>query len=324
MSALETIPKEKLLDMFRKMLLSRRFEERLIEENNRGGRIVSMPHIGIGQEAVGVGAGAQLRKDDYIRTSVRGIPEMIGKGVPTDRLMAEHFGRLGGYSKGHGNPMHCIAVEIGMMGGDGSLGCGMPISSGLATALKMRGTDQIVVVYFGDGTSNEGRFHEGLNFASIWKAPVIYLCENNLYGLSVPVCKACNIKDIADRAAGYGVPGVIADGMDVLAMYDVMGKAVARARAGEGPTLIEAKTYRYHGHFEGEAEVYRTKEEVAEWRKKDPIDKFRKQLIEAGMLTEKDAEKIDKDVMAEVDKAVEFAEKSPFPEPQETLEYVYG
>jgi len=324
MSALETIPKEKLLDMFRKMLLSRRFEERLIEENNRGGRIVSMPHIGIGQEAVGVGAGAQLRKDDYIRTSVRGIPEMIGKGVSTDRLMAEHFGRLGGYSKGHGNPMHCIAVEVGMMGGDGSLGCGMPISSGLATAVKMRGTDQIVVVYFGDGTSNEGRFHEGLNFASIWKAPVIYLCENNLYGLSVPVCKACNIKDIADRAAGYGVPGVIADGMDVLAMYDVMGKAVARARAGEGPTLIEAKTYRYHGHFEGEAEVYRTKEEVAEWRKKDPIDKFRKQLIEAGMLTEKDAEKIDKDIIAEVDKAVEFAEKSPFPEPQETLEYVYG
>jgi len=324
MSALETIPKEKLLDMFRKMLLSRRFEERLIEENNKGGRVVSMPHIGMGQEAVGIGTGAQLRKDDYIRTSVRGIPEMIGKGVPTDRLMAEHFGRLGGYSKGHGNPMHCIAVEVGMMGGDGSLGCGMPISSGLATALKMRGTDQIVVVYFGDGTSNEGRFHEGLNFASIWKAPVIYLCENNLYGLSVPVCKACNIKDIADRAAGYGVPGVIADGMDVLAMYDVMGKAVARARAGEGPTLIEAKTYRYHGHFEGEAEVYRTKEEVAEWRKKDPIDKFRKQLIEAGMLTEKDAEKMDKDIIAEVDKAVEFAEKSPFPEPQETLEYVYG
>lgn len=324
MSALETIPKEKLLDMFRKMLLSRRFEERLIEENNKGGRVVSMPHIGIGQEAVGIGAGAQLRKDDYIRTSVRGIPEMIGKGVPVDRLMAEHFGRLGGYSKGHGNPMHCIAVEVGMMGGDGSLGCGMPISSGLATALKMRGTDQIVVVYFGDGTSNEGRFHEGLNFASIWKAPVIYLCENNLYGLSVPVCKACNIKDIADRAAGYGIPGVIADGMDVLAIYDVMGKAVARARAGEGPTLIEAKTYRYHGHFEGEPEVYRTKEEIQEWMKKDSIDKFREQLIEAGMLTEKDAEKMDKDIIAELDKAVEFAEKSPLPEPQETLEYVYG
>jgi len=324
MSALETIPKEKLLDMFRKMLLSRRFEERLIEENNKGGRVVSMPHIGIGQEAVGVGAGAQLRKDDYIRTSVRGIPEMIAKGVAVDRLMAEHFGKLGGYSKGHGNAMHCIAVEVGMMGGDGSLGCGMPISSGLATALKMRGTDQIVVVYFGDGTSNEGRFHEGLNFAAIWKAPVIYLCENNLYGLSVPVSKAFNIKDIADRAAGYGVPGVIADGMDVVAMYDTVGKAVARARAGEGPTLIEAKTYRYHGHFEGEAEVYRTREEVAEWRKKDPIDKFRKQLIGAGMLTEKDAEKMDKDIIAEVDKAVEFAEKSPFPEPQEALEYVYG
>ncbi|MFC2013007.1 thiamine pyrophosphate-dependent dehydrogenase E1 component subunit alpha [Chloroflexota bacterium] len=324
MSKLETLPKELLLDMFRKMLLSRRFEERLIVENNLGGRVISMPHIGIGQEAVGIGASAQLRKDDYIRTSVRSIPEMIGKGVSIDRLMADHFGKLDGYSKGHGNPMHCIAVDVGMMGGDGSLGCGMPIGTGLATALKMKGSDQIVVVYFGDGTSNEGRFHEGLNMASVWKAPIIYLCENNLYGLSVPVSKATNIKNIADRAAGYGIPGVIADGMDVLAMYDAVGKAAARARAGEGPTLIEAKTYRYHGHFEGEAEVYRTKEEVQKWRKKDPIDKFRAQLIAANILTEESAGEIDKEILAELDKAVEFSLNSPFPEPESALEYVYG
>ena len=324
MTALEKIPKDKLLDMFRKMLLSRRFEERLIEENNIGGRVTRMPHIGMGQEAIGIGAGAQLRKDDYIRTSVRSIPEMIGKGVPIDRLMAEHFSKLGGYSKGHGNPMHCIAVEIGMMGGDGTLGCGMPIGTGLATGCKMMGTDQVVVVYFGDGTSNEGRFHEGLNFASIWKSPVIYLCENNLYGLSVPTSKAFNIRDIADRAAGYGIPGVIVDGMDVLAMHEEMGKAVARARAGEGPTLLEAKTYRYHGHYEGDPEVYRTKEEIEEWMKKDPIDKLKKQLIEAGVLTEKAIEEMNQKILDELDKAVKFAMASPFPKPEETLEYVYG
>lgn len=330
MSALETIPKDKLLDMFQKMLLSRRFEERLIEESNISGRgsggerIQSMPHIAMGQEAVGIGAGAQLRKDDYIRTSVRPIPEMIGKGCPTDRLMAEHFSRLGGYSKGHGNPMHCIAMDVGMLGGDGSLGCGMPIGTGFATALKMKGTDQVVIVYFGDGTCNEGRFHEGLNFAAIWKAPIIYLCENNLYGLSVPVSKAFCIRDIADRAAGYGIPGVVVDGMDVLAMYEEVGKAVARARAGEGPTLLEAKTYRYHGHYEGDPQVYRSKEEVQEWMKKDPIDKLKKQLIEAGILTEKAIEEMNQETLEELDKAVEFALESPFPEPEEAWNYVYG
>ncbi len=330
MSILETIPKDKLLDMFQKMLLSRRFEERLIEESNISGRgeggerVQSMPHAGIGQEAVGIGAGAQLRKDDYIRTSVRSMPEMIGKGCPTDRLMAEHFGKLGGYSKGHGNPMHCIAVEVGMLGGDGSLGCGMPIGTGFATALKMKGKDQVVVVYFGDGTCNEGRFHEGLNFAAIWKAPVIYLCENNLYAISVPTSKAFNIRDIADRASGYGVPGVVVDGMDVLAVYEAVGKAVARARAGEGPTLLEAKTYRYHGHYEGDPQVYRSKEEIQEWMKKDPIDAFKKRLLEAGILTEKAAEEINQEILKEMDKAVEFALESPRPEPEEVWNYVYG
>ena len=324
MTALEKIPKDKLLDMFRKMLLSRRFEERLIEENNIGGRVTSMPHIGMGQEAIGIGAGAQLRKDDYIRTSVRSIPEMIGKGVPIDRLMTEHFSKLGGYSKAHGNPMHCIAVEVGMMGGDGTLGCGMPIGTGLAAALKMKGTDRVVVVYFGDGTANEGRFHEGLNFASIWKSPVIYLCENNLYAISVPTSKAFNIRDIAIRAAGYGIPGVIVDGMDVLAMHEEMGKAVARARAGEGPTLIEAKTYRFHGHYEGDPQMYRSREEIEEWMKKDPIDKFKKQLVEAGMLTEKAIEEMNREILDELDKAIKFAMESPFPQPEEAWEYVYG
>jgi len=324
MSTLDKIPKDKLLDMFRKMLLSRRFEERLIKEKKIPGRVQSWPHMAIGQEAVGVGTCAQLRLDDYIRTSVRSIPEMIGKGVPVDRLMAEHFSKLGGYSKGHGNPMHCIAVELGMMGGDGSLGCGIPIGTGLAMALKMKGSDRVVVVFFGDGTSNEGRFHEGLNLASIWKAPVIYLCENNLYAMSVPISKAFNIRDIAVRAAGYGIPGVVVDGMDVLAVYEEVGKAVARARAGEGPTLIEAKTYRYRGQFEGDPEVYRTKKETQEWRKKDPIGKFREQLIETGVLTKKSVEEMDREIQEEIDKAVKFALGSPFPEPQEALEYVYG
>ena len=324
MSMLETIPKEKLLDMFRKMLLSRRFEERLIEENNRGGRVVSMPHLAMGQEAVGVGAAAQLQLDDCIRTSVRSIPEMIGKGVAVDRLMAEHFGRMGGYSRGHGNPMHCIAMEVGMLGGDGSLGCGMPIGTGFAWASRMMGTDQVTVVFFGDGTASEGRFHEGLNLAAVWKAPVIYLCENNLYAITTPVSESCCVKDIACRAAGYGIPGVVVDGMDVLAVYEAVGQAVARARAGEGPTLIEAKTYRYRGHFEGDPAPYRSKEEVQEWMKKDPIDRFRKQLIEGGMLTEEAIKEMDREILDEIDKAVNFALESPIPKRQEAFEFVYG
>ena len=210
MATLEKIPKGKLLEMFRNMLLTKRFEERLIEELNLG-RVMSEVHSSRGQEAVATGTCANLRKDDYIRTSVRSIGEMLCKRVPLDRLMAEHFGKADGYSHGHGNPMHCINVEIGMMGGDGSLGAGMPIGTGLALAEKMKGTDRVVVIFFGEGTSNNGRFHEGLNFAAIWKAPVIYLCSNNLYALSTPTTKSMAIRDIADRAAGYGIPGVVVD-----------------------------------------------------------------------------------------------------------------
>ncbi|MFC1937376.1 thiamine pyrophosphate-dependent dehydrogenase E1 component subunit alpha [Chloroflexota bacterium] len=325
MSTLEKVPKEKLLEMYRKMLLSRRFEERLIEENNNpDGRLMSMPHMGIGQEAVGIGAGAQLRKDDYIRTSVRGMPEMIGKGVDLKRLMAEHFGKVAGFSNGHGNPMHCIAVEYGMMGGDGSLGAGMPIGTGLALASKMKGTGQVTVVFFGDGTSSEGRFHEGLNFAAIWQVPVVYLCSNNLYAISTPFSKSFKVNDIASRAAGYGVPGVIVDGMDVLAVYEEVGKAVERARSGGGPTLIEAKTYRYRGHFEGDPGVYRTKEELQEWMKKDPIPNFKKKLIDAGMLTEQASEEMDEKILAELDEAVKFALESPMPPAEEAMECVWG
>jgi len=323
MSILETIPKDKLLDIFRKMLFSRRVEERLNEENKIPGRNLKLQQA-IGQEAVGVGACAQLRPDDYIRTSVRPMPEMIGKGCPVDRLMAEHFGKVGGFCKGRCNPIHFIAVEYGMMGGDGSLGAGIPIGTGLAMAAKMQGKDQVVIVFFGDATSNEGRFHEGLNFASTWKAPIVFLCSNNLYGDFTPLCETINIRDIADRAAGYGIPGVVVDGMDVLAVYEAVGKAVARARAGEGPTLIEAKTYRFCGAFEGDPQFYRSKEEVQEWMKKDPIDKFKKQLIKAGILTEKAIEEMDRGILKEIDKAVKFALESPFPKPEETLEYVWG
>ncbi len=323
MSTLEKIPKEKLLDMFRKMLLSRRFEERLMEENMIPGRTLKI-QTAIGQEAVGVGACAQLRKDDYIRTSVRPLPEMIGKGCPTDRLMAEHFGKVDGYSRGRCNPVHFIAVELGMMGGDGTLAAGIPIGTGIAMASKMQGKDRVVIAFFGDATSNEGRFHEGLNFASTWKAPIVFLCSNNLYGDFTPLYETINIHDIADRAVGYGIPGVVVDGMDVLAVYEAVGKAVARARAGEGPTLIEAKTYRFYGAFDGDPQVYRTKEEVREWMKKDAIDKFRKQLILAGILTEEAVAEMDKRILTEIDEAVKFAVESSFPKPEETLEYVWG
>ncbi len=317
------IPKEKLIDMFRTMLRIRRFEERVSREF-ADGHIPGSVHTYIGEEAVATGAIAHLRKDDYIMSTHRGHGHMIAKGGEMDRMMAELFAKKTGYCLGKGGSMHIADLDIGMLGAAGIVGSGIPIATGAGLSAKMRGTDQVTICFFGDGASNIGRFHEGINMASVWCLPVIFVCENNLWAVSVPSTKSCNVANIADRAIGYGIPGVVVDGMDVMAVYEAAGEAVSRARNGQGPTLIEAKTYRFRGHFEGDAGAYRPREEIDYWLQRDPIPQFRNALVEMKVLTEKQAEDMDKEVLAETEEAVKFAKESPFPAPEETLENVYS
>ena len=219
--------------------------------------------------------------------------------------------------------MHIANTDIGILGANGIVGAGIAIAGGAALSAKMRGTDQVVVCFFGDGAINTTRFHEGINMASHWDLPVVYVVENNMYAISTPTVEVRRVASIAARAAAYGIPGVAVDGNDVIAVYEAVGEAVARARKGEGPSLVECKTYRLHGHTEGDPQTYKPKEEAEEWLKKDPIPRFRKRLVEMGVLTEKEADDIQQEILEELDKAVKFAEESPYPAPEETLENVF-
>ena len=318
-----TIPKEKLIDMYRTMVRIRRFEERVVREF-ADGNIPGSVHVYIGEEAVATGAIAHLRKDDYIMSTHRGHGHLIAKGGETTRMMAELFAKKTGYCLGKGGSMHIANIDIGMLGAAGIVGSGIPIATGAGLSARLRGTDQVTICFFGDGASNIGRFHEGINLASVWCLPVVFICENNLWAVSVPTSCSTNIANIADRAIGYGIPGVVVDGMDVIAVHEAAGEAVARARSGKGPTLIEAKTYRFRGHFEGDAGAYRPREEIEKWLKKDPIKLYKEKLLEMKVLTEKRVEDIDKKALTEIEDAVKFARESPFPEPEETLENVYS
>lgn len=317
------IDREKLIWMFRTMVRIRRFEERVAREFAEG-NIPGSVHLYIGEEAVATGAIAHLNKEDYIMSTHRGHGHLIAKGGETNRMMAELFAKKTGYCLGKGGSMHIADIDIGMLGAAGIVGSGIPIATGAALSAKLRGTDQVTIAFFGDGAANIGRFHEGINLASVWSLPVVFICENNLWAVSVPTSVSTNIANIADRAIGYGIPGITVDGMDVMAVYEAVGEAVARARSGKGPTLIEAKTYRFRGHFEGDSGTYRPKEEIEQWLKRDPIKNFKQKLLEMKVLTAKQADEIDKEALAEMDEAVKFALESPFPEPEETLENVYS
>ncbi|MBU2535213.1 MAG: thiamine pyrophosphate-dependent dehydrogenase E1 component subunit alpha [Chloroflexota bacterium] len=316
------IEKEKLIWMFRTMVRIRRFEERVSREF-ADGNIPGSVHLYIGEEAVATGAIAHLKKEDYIMSTHRGHGHLIAKGGETTKMMAELFAKKTGYCLGKGGSMHIANIDIGILGAAGIVGSGIPIATGAGLSAQMRGTDQVTICFFGDGASNTGRFHEGINMASVWHLPVVFICENNLWAVSVPTSISCNVSNIADRAVGYGIPGIVVDGMDVTAVYEAAGEAVTRARNGQGPTLIEAKTYRFRGHSEG-VDGPRPKEEIESWMKRDPIPAFKNRLIEMKVLTEKKAEDIDKEALAEMDEAVKFAQESPFPEPEETLENVYS
>ena len=317
------IEKEKLIDMYRTMVRIRTFEERVFKENVAG-HIPGVVHLYSGEEATATGVCTNLRPDDYITSTHRGHGHLIAKGGKTNRMMAELYGKKTGYNKGKGGSMHIADMDIGIIGANGIVGAGIPVAGGAALSAQMRETDQVVVCFFGDGATDTTRFHEGVNMASHWKLPVVYAIENNLWAMSTRTSTVRNITSLTARAAAYGIPSKSVDGNDVLAVYEAVGEAVAQARRGEGPTLVECKTYRHRGHSEGDPAGYRTKEEVEEWMKKDPIPRFRGKLIEMGVLTEKEVNEIDQAMLKELDEAVKFAEESPLPDPEETLEDVFA
>jgi len=314
---------EKLIEMYKGMLEIRHFEQRVYYLFLEG-LIPGTIHLYTGQEAVAVGVCSSLRRDDFIVSTHRPHGHYIAKGGRINELMAELFGKKTGCCKGKGGSMHVCDFNAGMPPAIAIVGANVPIAAGMALAFKMKGTDQVVACFFGEGAVNQGMWHEGVNIAAVWELPVMFVCENNLYAASTHVAKVMLAKNIVERAGAYGVPGVIVDGNDVIAVHREACKAVERARKGEGPMLIECLTYRHGGHSRGDPATYRPKEEVEEWLKKDPVPRLKDKLIEMGILTSEEAEEIEKNVMAEIEGAVRFAKESPFPEPEIGLEEVYG
>jgi pyruvate dehydrogenase E1 component alpha subunit len=305
------------------MVTIRKFET-LTGEMFAAGKIPGFIHLSIGQEASSVGVCSVLRSDDYITTTHRGHGHVIAKGADLKKMFAELMGRKTGYCKGKGGSMHIADFSIGILGANGVVAGGFPIAVGAGLSIKLRKTDQVAVCFFGDGASNRGTFHEALNMAAIWKLPILFVCENNCYASTTRTSYACSVVDIASRAKGYNIPGVSVDGNDILAVRQAAGDAVARARRGEGPTLLENKTYRRRGHFEGDPQKYRDHAEVAEWEQKnDPLFRFTAVLKKKKILTNELEKEIQEKVEIELQEAVKFAEQSEFPEPEEALEDLF-
>jgi len=306
------------LKMLKDMMAIRRFED-VIKRLYKEGLVEGAIHCYTGEEAVAVGVCAALRKDDYIFSTHRGHGHAIAKGCDLKRVFAELMGRSTGLSGGMGGSMHLFDLENGLMGGNGIVGGGIPLSLGTAYSAKYRGTDQVTVCFFSEGASNQGTFHEAINMASLWKLPLIFICENNLFAATTPSYKTLSNPDVAARAAGYSLPGVIADGNDVLDVYEECNTAVERARKGEGPTLLECKTYRVEGHCMVLKDLpqHRPKQEVEEWAKKDPIDVFEQKMIMMGEISNKSRIEIDQKINREFEEAIAFAKSSPFPDVQE-------
>ncbi|RJS80152.1 dehydrogenase [Candidatus Bathyarchaeota archaeon] len=313
---------EELIGYLKKMLEIRYFEEKVMDLLSRD-LVKGASHLYAGEEAVAVGACAAIRKDDYITSTHRGHGHCIAKGGDLKLMLAELCGKATGYCKGRGGSMHIADVKAGNLGATGIVGSNIPVATGAGLSIKLRKTDQVVLCFFGDGAANTGAFHESLNMAAIWKLPVVYICENNLYGMSVSVKRAFPFEDIAERAKGYNIPGVIADGMDVLNVKEVVGGAVERARRGEGPTLVECKTYRYYGHSRSDPRIYRTREEEKFWRARDPIKTFADKLIKEGILTSEKFKELEEQVAKEIQEAEEFALSSPYPPIESLYDDVY-
>jgi pyruvate dehydrogenase E1 component alpha subunit len=317
------LSRELLVGMFQKMLEIRFFEEKVFElygQNLVPGTI----HLYAGEEAVAVGICSSLREDDLITSTHRGHGHCIAKGAELKRVMAEILGKKTGYCKGKGGSMHIADFSVGMLGATAVVGAGLPIAVGAGLTTKLRRKDQVVACFFGEGASNQGTFHESLNLASTWSLPVIFVCENNLYAMGTRQSRIMKLQNVADRAVAYGMPGEVVDGNDVLDVYQAACRAVQRARNGEGPTLIECKTYRHKGHSRVDSAKYRDKEEVQEWLAKDPVKRLREKMLRDNTLSQEEVEKIEKKASADVEEAARFAMDSPYPSPEEALEDVYG
>jgi pyruvate dehydrogenase E1 component alpha subunit len=299
--------------MYHTMVLIRRFEER-VNELYLQGRIPSTLHLYIGQEAVATGVCASLRRDDYAFSTHRPHGHALAKGVSPQALMAELYAKATGCCQAKGGSMHVGDVTVGMFPAIAIVGANVPIAAGTALAAKILKDNRVTACFFGDGAANEGAWHEGLNIAALWNLPVVYICENNLYAASTHVSLAFKIEHIADRAAAYGMPGIVVDGNDVLAVYQAGRVAIERARQGGGPTLIECKTYRQCGHSRSDPRTYRSKEEEAEWEKRDPIPRFRQHLLAHKICTIEQIQQIEQNVEQTIDEAIAFAESSPEPE----------
>jgi len=317
----DQINSKKLINLY-ELMVRIRFHEEAIKVLFTQGKIGGTTHLCIGQEAVAAGVIAQLRPDDFISSTHRGHGHMLAKGGELKPMLAEILGRVDGYCKGKGGSMHIASIKLGNLGANGIVSAGLPIAVGSGLSAKMRGTDQITVVSFGDGAANEGNTHESMNMASVWKLPVLFLYENNKYAVSTHTSKSMG-GSMEKRAAGYDLPFIKADGMDLEAVYMAAKKAIAHVRSGKGSYVMQCDTYRYEGHYYGDPMIYRSKDEVDGWRKKDPIMRVEDIMVERGILTKEEYQKKRVDIQAEVDEAVAFAEASPQPPIESMFEDVY-
>ncbi len=312
-----------LIGMYRTMLKIRSFENCALELHSRGLMGGSL-HVCIGEEAIAVGSCTALKKGDRILTTHRGHGHCIAMGAELDKMMAELLGRSTGYCRGKGGSMHIADPDLGILGANGIVGGGIPIATGVALAAKMRDTSQVVLCFLGDGAANQGGFYEAMNLASIWKLPILYICENNMYAMTTPASQVTAGGNIAARASGFNLPGLVVDGNDVLAVHEVLKEAITRARNGAGPALIEAKTYRWKGHWQADPCVYRSEKEVEEWKKKDPIKIFRDNLFRMNVLNIDIEQSIKDEIINSINKAKDFAINSPEPKPEFLLEDIYA
>lgn len=313
---------EKIIEMYKVIKRIREFEtnaSRLFAE----GSIPGFVHLYLGEEAVATGVCSSMNEDDYITSTHRGHGHIIAKGGDTKYMMAELFGKETGYCKGKGGSMHIADATKGILGANGIVGAGHNIAVGAGLSAKYRKSGQVCACFFGDGSTNQGTFHESINLASIWKLPVVFVCENNLYGISMSQARHQAIQDVADRAVAYNIPGVVVDGNDIFAVYEAATEAVARARSGQGPTLIECKTYRHKGHFEGDPTTYRPSDEVQEWMMKDPLPRAAAYLLDNDIVTEEELKRIDAEIVKEIAEAIKFAEDSPVPSLESIVQDIY-
>jgi len=316
------ISREKLLQIYERMQLIRQFENKAASLFAEG-KLAGFVHLYAGEEAIGVGVCSHLTDADFITSTHRGHGHCIAKGVEVNPMMAELFGKVTGSCKGKGGSMHIADVDKGMLGANGIVGAGGPLACGAGLMAKVKGTDQVTVCFFGDGASEQGTMHEAMNMAKIWKLPVVFVCENNGFAESTPASYHCAAKDISDRATAYNMPGFTIDGTDFFAIYEAAGEAVARARRGEGPSLIEAKGFRYYGHFEGDAKRYYTDAMLEDFKKRDPILRFRQRVLDRNLISAAELDAIDAKVKQVIDDAVKFGEESPLPAPEDCLTDVY-